>query len=158
MTRLTPEFSSFRMMKEYVEKAYIPASEAYHRRIKNGARLASELVSWHEKLDRNWSRMSFGGMQVERDENCWKFQVHVHMGEIDPEMVRVELYANPLGDEGPTRVAMINAGVMPGAANSYIFTARVCSERPSDHYTPRIVPYHPEAFVPIEDAHILWLK
>ncbi|HWQ20403.1 MAG TPA: alpha-glucan family phosphorylase, partial [Methanotrichaceae archaeon] len=158
MTRLTPEFSSFRMMKEYVEKAYIPASEAYHRRTKNGARIASELVSWHEKLARGWSSMRFGEMRVERDGESWTFQVHVQMGEIDPEMVRVELYADALGDEGPTRVAMINAGTRPGAVNDHIFTARVCSDRPSNHYTPRIVPYHPESFVPIEDVHILWLK
>jgi starch phosphorylase len=47
---------------------------------------------------------------------------------------------------------------LPGAANSFQYCARVYAKRPAEDYTPRIVPYHPEAFIPKEMAHILWLR
>jgi len=49
-------------------------------------------------------------------------------------------------------------GPLEGTANGYIFEAVVTTNRPADDYTPRIVPYHPEAFIPIEEKHILWMR
>jgi starch phosphorylase len=40
MTRLTTQFSSDRMVREYVEQAYLPAADAYRRRAADGGRLA----------------------------------------------------------------------------------------------------------------------
>jgi len=45
-----------------------------------------------------------------------------------------------------------------GAANGYAYSARVAATRPATDYTARIVPFHPAAEVPLEDAHILWQR
>jgi starch phosphorylase len=37
-----------------------------------------------------------------------------------------------------------------------LFTANVGAERPLGDYTPRVVPFHPEANVPIEASAIFW--
>jgi glycogen phosphorylase len=44
----------------------------------------------------------------------------------------------------------------PGETGSLTYRASVSSSRPSSHFTPRIVPYHPEARIPIETPLITW--
>jgi starch phosphorylase len=43
-----------------------------------------------------------------------------------------------------------------GQAGAWIYRASVSSARPSWHFTPRIVPHHPEARIPIEAPLIAW--
>jgi glycogen phosphorylase len=43
-------------------------------------------------------------------------------------------------------------------ANGHIYSARVPASRPAADYTPRLIPHHPEAAVPLEAAHILWQR
>ena len=95
----------------------------------------------------------------------WSFSVEAYLGELQPEDVRVELYADPLpeeeigaGEEGrPERIEMERLGPLAGAVNGFVFGAKVAAARAAEDYTPRIVPYHPEAFVPMEEGHILWM-
>jgi glycogen phosphorylase len=156
MSKLTPRFSSDRMMREYVEKMYLTASEAFKSREAEGCRLAKELDIWAKGLAENWSSMRFLGTSVSRDGYDWKFEVQVYFGEIDPRVVKVELYADPMDDKGPMKVAMTREGAIPGVVNGNLYRARLTATLPADHYTPRIVPYHPAALVPLEESHILW--
>jgi starch phosphorylase len=48
------------------------------------------------------------------------------------------------------------SGDIPGAVNGYIYHAEVSAQRPAGHYTPRIVPGHLAAAVPMEAGFILW--
>ena len=77
---------------------------------------------------------------------------------MDPQDVAVELYADPLGDQEPIRVAMSAESEALGAGRGHLYAARVQSMRPAEHFTPRIIPYHPEAFIPMEESHILWYR
>jgi len=40
--------------------------------------------------------------------------------------------------------------------NVWRYTASVPATRPAQDFTPRIVPFHPDAFVPLEAPDILW--
>jgi hypothetical protein len=42
------------------------------------------------------------------------------------------------------------------SSGTALFTANVTTVRPITDYTPRALPYHPEANLPIETAAILW--
>jgi starch phosphorylase len=156
MSRLMLRFSSYRMMRDYVEKMYLPSAVAYRRRIADGARLASELCSWEKKLAENWSDLHFGRMSSTRNGDSWTFEAQVYLGRMNPEMIRVELYADPVEGALPVRVVMSRKGPAGGAEDGFLYECKVSGDRPSGDYTPRIIPYHPEASVPIEDAHILW--
>lgn len=163
MANLTPRYSSSRMMREYVEKVYQPAADAYRRRIADDARLARELAKWQERLDENWKGLRFGRLMVSKENKAWRFRVEVYLGDLSPEDVHVDLYANPPSDpeqgeqEEPMKVIMDRREPLAGAVNGFLYCANVSAERSADDFTPRIVPYHPEAFIPQEDAHILWL-
>lgn len=159
MSRLTPLFSSTRMLHEYVEKAYLPAAKAYRRRMADGAKLAGELHVWHEKICENWRGLRFGDVRVSQAGECWRFEAQVYCGELDPSFVQVELYADPITErDGPTHAVTTCQGPIPGAVNGYHFIGEVPATRPAYHYTPRIIPYHPQASIPLEETHILWKR
>jgi len=42
--------------------------------------------------------------------------------------------------------------------NAYTFTASVPADRPATDFTPRLVPFHPAASIPLEANQILWYK
>jgi len=165
MAGLTPRYSSSRMMREYVQNAYQPAAESYRRRKADGASLARELARWQERLDENWKSLRFGRLMVNKENESWHFKVEVYLGDVSPEDVHVELYADPLRgtehgerQDEPMRVIMDRIDPIAGAVNGFWYYANVSANRPAEDYTPRVVPYHPEAFVPKEVAHILWLR
>jgi len=157
MASLAPQFSSNRMMSEYVERHYVPAASAFRRRSADAASLAREVTSWAETLERHWSEVRFGEVKASQDGDRWCFEAQVYLGSVSAEMVLVELYADPVNGEAPVRQALGRAEAIPGAMNAYVYRGRApASSRPSWHFTPRIIPHHLEAHVPIEAAFITW--
>ncbi|MCI0456832.1 MAG: hypothetical protein L0Z62_07635, partial [Gemmataceae bacterium] len=99
LARLAPRFSANRMMREYVERVYLPATERYRQRVADGARLAHELEAWQRALDAHWSEVRLGEVRARRDGDRWHVQAEVWLGGLDPGAVQVELYADPVGGE-----------------------------------------------------------
>ena len=156
MANLAPSFSSNRMMREYVERHYLPAASAFRRRSADGARLARELGAWTETLERHWSEVRFGDVNVSPERDGWSFEAHVYLGAIPADMVGVELYAEATEAQEPVRQPLKRCGELRGS-NAYVYRAAVpASSRPWWHFTPRIVPHHHDAFVPIEAPFIVW--
>jgi glycogen phosphorylase len=158
MAQLTLRFSSNRMLREYVEQIYLPTTVRFRHRIACGARLAKELVAWHTALEQSWPHLHFGTVQAEREDNCWRIHVPVYLGEIDPVFVRVELYADPWEDQEAVCEPMVRGEPLPGAIDGYLYRGSVPATRPADHFTPRIIPVHPGARVPLEASSILWQR
>jgi len=158
MTQLTEQFSSDRMVREYVEQAYLPAARAFLRRAEDGARLARELEAWSAQQDEQWQGVRFGRMFMHEVEQQWQFEIEAYLGDVRADFVQVQLYAEAIGGHPAACVTMERSGPIHGAVNGFLYRGSVPSGRPAEHYTPRIVPYHPEAFVPAEAAHITWRK
>jgi glycogen phosphorylase len=118
------------------------------------------MAAWQERLHEGWKGIRLGGLKVEREGEMWSFSVEAYLGELHPDDVRLELYADSLpGKDGsPERTVMERLGPLAGAVNGFVFGARVPAARAAEDYTPRIVPYHQEAFIPMEEAHILWMR
>jgi glycogen phosphorylase len=159
MARLTPQFSSNRMVREYVERLYLPASGALRRRIANEGKLARELEEWQSQVREGWAGVRFGDVRVTKVEANWHVEAQVYTGDLEPHRVRVELYADPLDDtEPPTRMVMSQGEAIPGAVNGYVYLADCPATRPANHFTPRIVPFHPDALIPLEEPLIVWKR
>lgn len=157
LARLTPRFSCNRMAREYIEDYYLPAATAYRRRAAGNASLSADMEKWHTSLVKHWQQIRYGKFAVQESSSGNLFRVEVHLGELSPEAVRVELYAEPEpGNSQPVRITM-NLGVkFFGSGTSYQYYATVTSGRPAEDYTPRVIPYHAEASVPLEANFILW--
>jgi starch phosphorylase len=156
MARLTPAFSANRVVREYTEKHYLPAAAAYQARSANGSQLGSELIKWQRGLGRNWSRVRFGSLTAEQQGDHYVFQVQIYLNELDPEAVRVELYADAQNAAEPVRQPMQRGEPLIGSANAFLYVASVPATRPASDYTPRVVAYKIGASVPLEAPFIRW--
>jgi starch phosphorylase len=158
MARLTPRFSANRAVIEYAEQYYIPAAEIYRDRAAGKCATAAELVRWKHSLEKKWANLRFGEEKVETTAEQHTFTIPVYLDGLNPDAVRVELYAAAADSDKPVIQQMIRGQELVGAENGYIYSARVPSTRPSTDYTARIIPYHPCVSVPLESNHILWQR
>jgi starch phosphorylase len=157
MAELTPQFSSNRMLREYVDRLYITAARNYHKRSADGANESVLLCQWLESLDTHWSKLHFGRLDIQRESDDYIMTVTVYFDELDPKAVQVQLYAEPQGD-GEPEIHVMEVTEAAGTANSYLYRARIPALRPAEHYTPRIIPYFDGAAVPLEAGQILWYE
>lgn len=156
MSHLTPQFSSNRMVREYVEQAYLTAAKAYRQRTADGASAAKDLAQWEKDINENWGQIRIVKRRNDAMADHWQVTADIYFGELPPTWAKVELYAEPLADEGPLVVSLDAQGAVPGLVNVYQFSTSVPHTRPIDHYTLRMVPFHPQVHIPQEMAHILW--
>ncbi len=158
MAELTPRFSASRAVREYTEGYYLPAAARYRARAADRGAAGSALVAWQHALAEGWHGVRYGETHVERDGDSHVYRVGVQLGTLPPDAVRVELYADGRNGGPPELVAMTRAGRIEGNANGYVFTARIAATRPASDWTPRVIPDHPGAIVPLEAAQILWAR
>jgi starch phosphorylase len=158
MARLTPRFSASRTVREYTEQRYIPAATAYRLRADNKSAIAMQMVDWKRRLDQKWALLHFGEVKVETRGGQHYFDVQIHLADLEPKAVRVELYADAIGDGAPVRKEMQRIRQLAGASGSYAYSAAVSAVRPPADYTARIIPYCEGLAVPLEAAQILWQR
>jgi starch phosphorylase len=156
LARLTPRFSSNRMLAEYLEQLYRPAAESHHRRIDRNLALARDLDNWGRALRRHWPEIHWGNLDVADEGDEHVFRAQVYLGGIAPASVRVQLYAQSAEGQPTECRDMTRDHPLSGAAGGYLYVGRVPASRPAAHYTPRVVPSHPEARIPSEAAFIRW--
>ena len=157
MGRLTPLFSANRTVREYTERYYLPAAAAYHEREAEKGAMGTKLVDWKRALEQSWSDLRFGEVNVASDSEKHAFEVQVYLGSLDPNFVRVEIYATGLDDSERVKQEMVRGRPLVGA-NGFIYSAQVPSNRPVTDYTARVIPHFPGAAIPLELARILWQR
>ncbi|HLH78614.1 MAG TPA: alpha-glucan family phosphorylase [Candidatus Binataceae bacterium] len=158
MSGLAPRFSANRMVREYTQRCYLPAAQRYRRRTADNGGLGSRIEQWHNSLSNHWSEIRFGNLFVQDGGAQRLVRVQVYLGGMNPEGVAVELYADELDGASLVRVPMVRAEAITGAVNGWTYQASVGKDRSADQYTPRVVPYHPEASVPLEARQIVWFR
>jgi glycogen phosphorylase len=156
MARLTPRFSTNRTVREYTEQHYLPAASAYRERAADKGKMGVELVNWRHALEQNWAALRFGDVKIESDGGQDTFEVQVYLDDLDPEAVRVELYADGVDGTTPERVEMKRVRPLVGAIHGHTYRATLPAARPATDYTARLIPHRDGVAVPLEAAHILW--
>jgi starch phosphorylase len=156
MTRLTPAFSTNRVVREYTDEYYLPMAAAFCERAANHGLLGKDLLNWQSKLAKHWSLLRFGPATVQQEGQQFAFQVQVFLDDIDAQDVAVELYAEGHNGEGCVRQNMNRGERLVGSVNGFTYTASIPVTRPAADYTPRLIPYHRNALVPLETPFILW--
>ena len=135
MARLTPRFSTNRAVREYTEQHYLPAASAYRQRAADKGAIGVQMVNWRHALDQKWTALRFGEVKIETDSEQHVFEVQVYLDDLDPEAVRVELYADGVMGGAPVRQEMKRVCQLAGA-RAATFTARLCL-RPAHQGTIR---------------------
>jgi glycogen phosphorylase len=158
MSRLAPQFSANRAVREYTERYYLPAAAAYRMRASDHGAYGRFMLEWKQALAEHWSSLRFGELRVESSAREHSVQVEVQLGDLRADFVRLQLYADSLNGEPPFVAEMTRREGAQNATDHRLYAAVVPASRPSWDYTPRIVPAYPGAEVPLEDGHILWFR
>ena len=158
MAQLTPRFSASRAVREYTEQYYLPAAARYRERAASQGAAARQIVDWKNTLDRKWESLRFGNVRVGSDGNHHAFEVDVVMDGLDPNAVRVELYADGIGGAAGAGVEMNRMNAQPDAGGHHVYRASVPNTRAAADYTPRLIPQHSGASVPLESGRIIWQR
>jgi starch phosphorylase len=146
------------MLREYMQSYYVPLTDAYRRRIANDNALAAELEQWYTHLAQHWHRIHFGRVLSQQANGQYHFLVPVYLDDLRPEAIQVQLYADTTAQDESVCQPMERGELLSGTNNAYVYQGSVTANRPASDYTPRIVPMHPEASVPLEANFILWYR
>jgi starch phosphorylase len=158
MSRLTPQFSANRAVRQYTQEHYLPAAAAHRARAADKGAMGKLIVDWQRTLREKWAALRFGEVKVVTNAQSHAFEVQVYLGEVQGDAVRVELYASGM-DGGPAiRHQMTRIRPLVGAAHSYVYGGNVPANRPAADYTARILPYFAGVAVPLEAPQILWQR
>ncbi len=158
MARLTPRFSANRTVREYTEKHYLQAAAAYRlRSAEKGAR-GRQMAAWRSNLEQKWAVLRFGEEKVETKGEQHVFDVPVYLDDLEPEAVRVELYADGVNGGSPVRQEMKRVRPLADASGGTVYSAAVPADRPATDYTARVIPPCDGVAIPLEGAKILWQR
>jgi glycogen phosphorylase len=158
MATLTPQFSANRTVREYTERYYLPLAARYHERAANQGAAGVALLEWRRALAEHWADIRFGETHVDREDGMYRYHLHVQLGGLPANAVLVELYADGQNGQAVQRLPLTRVGRVEGSANGHVFTALVPAARPLSDWTPRVIPDHPGAAVPLEASQILWAR
>ncbi len=152
MGTCTAQFSSFRMVREYAERLYIPA-------LRNGLHLREEayaaaksLAAWRQRIAKGWSAVSVQSFHaVENGErkvgSSLTVKADVKLGDLDPAEVSVQLYHGPSPSNGAIESGHVveMACQEAGKDGLYHFAGAVPCTRSGEHgVAVRVVPRHPD--------------
>ena len=157
MAQLTPRFSADRAVHEYTEQHYLPAAAAYRERAANKGAVGRQVADWQHAVDRAWGSLRFGDLRVETNADHHVFEVEIFLNDLDPNAVRVELYADGTGDSRAAGNDVRRGRRKRRRAATFI--VRKCPRRaPPRDYTARVIPQRSGVAVPLESARILWQR
>jgi glycogen phosphorylase len=156
--QLATRFSATRTVREYAEQHYLPAAAAYLDRSAGKGDLGVRIVNWTNELERRWSHLRLGDMNVQTINGVHVFELQVFFGEMDPKLVRVQLYAAEIGLKPAVLQEMIHERQLSDEEGGCLYHGTVPSSRPAADYTARVVPHYPGVSVPLENRQILWQR
>jgi starch phosphorylase len=158
MARLTPQFSANRAVREYTEQHYLPAAAAFRLRTVDKGATGRQIVDWRHRLDEKWASLHFGEVKVETRGDNHEFEVQIWLNDLDPNAVRLELYADGLKGGAPVVQEMKRSDESGGAPGGHIYTAAVSAVRSAADYTARAIPHFEGVDLPLEEVRILWQR
>lgn len=165
MQGLSHFFNTHRMVREYVERFYLPAAERYWRLTGDGADRAKALARWRAKVERNWPhvRVEVVGATPETELEVGseiRVVTRVFLGALTPEDVLVQLYLGRVNAQGEI-VDPVPVALHPLAQEeegTYLFEAVAvsCGKSGLLGFTARVLPRHPDLVTPYVPGLVTW--
>ncbi len=96
-------FSSYRMLTEYKDYAYLPAYKDHDDLSKNNFEQCKKKTKDFLKLKNNWDYITIENLATDKDLNLLRVdeeftvKTNVYPGEIDPDLLDVEVFYGPMG-------------------------------------------------------------
>ena len=165
IAQLAPQYNTNRMVREYVERFYLPGQARFEELAADRERV-QRLTHWKSHVRSKWAQVQIGavdaefprllkvGMQV-------PLRAAVALGELAPEDVRVEIYAGRLNAQrefSQTEVYPLELAGPNGDGTYHFVGTFTCAAAGSYGYTLRVVPSHSDLQNPLEMGLVHWAK
>jgi starch phosphorylase len=155
MARLTPLYSTNRSLSQYVEQYYIPLAEAWRGRAADDGARGHRIMNRRRQLDRHWPEVAFESVETESDGHQHRFRARVRLGELSPEALLVELYADGVSGRAAICQPMSHDVDFPRSGEA-IYETRITSHRPVTDFTVRLRPAPIDLLSILEEPRVLW--
>ncbi len=161
---LGPFVSAHRMVRDYVERLYLPAAAHSAELGADGYRGARELAAYATRLDERWHQVHVDAVEVADSVadlgEARQVSAVVALGELGPAEVEVQLVVGRVGQSGEledTRTVPMAAGDPTDGEGHLRYTAVAPLDRAGRvGVTVRVVPAHPLVAEPVELGHVAW--
>ncbi len=159
---LLPKFNSARMVGEYVQKFYLPASER-GRKFRDGQYgSAKSLAAWKSRIRSHWAGVSLRRLDTAKKNivfgDGFTLRVAANLGGLAPSDVRVEVLLHRPGSAANNRssLCMESREAQPDGSTLYELeiTPEMCGKL---DYRVRIYPWNELLTHPFETGLMVWL-
>jgi len=160
---LLPRFNATRMVMEYANKFYGPASRQWRRYSEQDFAAAQSVASWKAKVRQAWNGVSLHRLDDPTRQmifgEAMTLRVGAHLNGLAPEDVRVELLIGRASHAGQDKELQAIPMMPDGSEGSYSlfkleFMPELCGRL---MYRIRVYPYHELLTHPFETGLMVWL-
>jgi len=164
MRHLSPVYNTNRMVAEYAQTYYIPASTRHRSLLENGAQRARAIVEWRKRVRQDWGSVRIENVDFdgERDIHVGtslKLTARIRLGKLRPGEVRVQAYQGALDAEHQIRDgAAFNLALEADEGSGlYRYGGDIpCVQSGLCGFSVRVLPFHEDAMLPFELPLIAW--
>ncbi len=159
IAELAPQFSTARMVRDYAEWGYLPASRAYQGLCGAGLAKAKDALAWRDRVTAAWPRVrvlsvSDNTKAVNPVGHDLVITAKVDLGGLAVSDVQVEAV---LGQVGSSRDLFDPECIPMEAQGEGVFTVSLPCNRPGNRgYTVRVKPHYPDIHVASELPLVCW--
>jgi starch phosphorylase len=162
---LVPLISSDRMVREYVERCYLPAAAQVRRLADNDLAPVRSLAAWRARVEQAWPQIAVVAVETPprmevRVGDTTEVRARVRLGTLDPSDLVVQLYLGRIDAQGELSDArplpMAVAGRCDDASYLYEALGVPCPASGLHGYTIRVLPAHAELATPFQPGLITW--
>ena len=152
------------MVQEYSDNMYEPAAAAATRLGTNGAAKAREVSAWKKEIRLLWPQVRINDVKIVNQSinvlvgDALAVEARVHLGDISPKFVRVQVYVGETSDNEIARpIAVDLSECKKDAHGDYIYQGSVqAPESGAYGFNVRVIPTHPSLTQPHELRLITW--
>lgn len=160
---LAPTFSTMRMVREYAEKAYMPANAHFRALESEGLKRAHAARDWRDRVRKSWSSVEIrhvsdtaGRKPARGGTICLK--AVVALGQLEPGDVAVQAIIGKIGaNRDLTDTQAVTLTPVGKDGDGLVFEGTVSCERAGYRgYTVRVIPQHDLVSVAHELPLVVW--
>ncbi|MBD2439551.1 alpha-glucan family phosphorylase [Nostoc sp. FACHB-110] len=161
-----PFFNTARMVRDYAQRAYFPASDRYHTLIADNYAPAKELAAWKENLSEHWFNIKIKDIDISASAEIEVNQTvavkaKVDLATLNNNDVQVELYQGAIDANGDIVNAVPVVMEYQGQDDQglSIYTADIIYTTSGlQGLSLRVLPQHPHLSSPYEPRLIAWAE
>ena len=163
MRTLVSQFSTARMVKEYLTRFYFPAAAHYDRLAADGSARAREVAVWKDRVLHGWRDVAVVSVTHPVDMEFivgsqLPLEARVQLGTLTPADVRAEAYFGLIGaDDSIAEGESIPLQWVGAEGDLQIYQGHVpCPTSGMHGYSVRLLPQQQDVLIPQELALIAW--